>query len=117
MTPKQFIENAIDQGSRESLQTLNELQKLVFLISEAEVCCDMEGIDSFLDQYDMDEILLTYEAFRSVGALEIAEGLKKLSVLLPTRDEDQLSYINQLITDRVGYDYEAIESTIVARMA
>lgn len=40
-----FIENSIKEGSRGGAEQLDATQRMVFLISEAEILCDMEGID------------------------------------------------------------------------
>jgi hypothetical protein len=50
MDSKRFIDEAITLGSQSGLSSLDPLQRKVFLISEAEVCCDMHGFDSFIKQ-------------------------------------------------------------------
>ncbi len=91
MTPEQFIGEAIDRGVRDGLPSLNQAQAFVFLISEAEVHCDMDGIDTFLDRYNSMEVLMTAEAFRSIGAKEIAKWLERIAALLPDRAEAEVT--------------------------
>jgi hypothetical protein len=51
MNPDAFIGTAIEVASRNGIGALDANQRLVYLISEAEVLCDMEGIDAFLGRY------------------------------------------------------------------
>jgi len=50
MSQDDFIEKAIDRGVREGLYSLDPVEQAIFAVSEAEVYCDMEGIDSLLDR-------------------------------------------------------------------
>jgi hypothetical protein len=70
---------------------------MVFLVSEAEVLCDMEGIDAFIDKYGVPGL---YEAAAAsdVGASAIADGLRNLAVAVPTPSEHLLNTVNGLIT-------------------
>lgn len=80
-------------------------QRLVFLISEAEVLCDMEGIDSFLDRYAAEWLGESADAFAAVGATEIAAGLR--AIARTGADALVVGQTNTLIAQRVGYDYDA----------
>lgn len=108
MTPDEFINDSIERGALNGLANLNKDRSRIFLISEAEVYCDMEGIDSFIDKYGTDGVLQCAEAFRTIGALEIADGMSSICSSSPDAPEALLSMVNSLITDRAGYDYEAI---------
>src|SRR5262245_55862169 len=112
MTPDKFIDAAIAIGSRDGLARLDQDQRFVFLVSEAEVLCDMEGIDSLIQHYGPGEILECAKAFETIGAVEIAEGLKSIAVSLPNLDDALLERVNDLITRRSGYDYDAISRAV-----
>ena len=51
MDPYEFINTAIETGSRNGIGALDADQRFVYIVSEAEVYCDMEGISGFLDRY------------------------------------------------------------------
>jgi hypothetical protein len=113
MNPDDFIEEAIETGARLGVVALDPVQRVVFLISEAETLCDMEGIDTFLDRYSpawMDE---TVTAFRIVGAEEIARELQL--VLIEGASESRLDLLNEFITSRTGYGYDSIRRMITER--
>jgi len=59
----ELIEAAISEGMRSGVGSLSPVKRVVFLISEAEVLCDMDGIDSFLRQYAPDWINETAAAY------------------------------------------------------
>jgi hypothetical protein len=109
--PDAFINAAIEVGSRGGIGALDADQRLVYLISEAEVLCDMEGIDSFLDCYFPQWMEETAAAFAEVGAAEIAVALRAIDADT-IRDDPLLDRANDLITSRTGYDYEAIRQAI-----
>ena len=111
MTADEFISRAIDLGQT-GIGALTKLERSVFLISELEVLCDMEGIDSFLDRYEPDVVRESVEAFRSVGATEIADALGQIVDSLPARSETALRSANQLIAGRSGYEYESVRSFV-----
>jgi len=79
----------------------------VWLISEAEVLCDMEGIDSFLAHY-ASLLPETADAFAEVGATHIADSLRAIYAQLPTRSDELLDRANALVTARTGYDYDSV---------
>lgn len=107
MNYDRFIEDAITQGSKDGVTSLNQLQRTIFLVSEAEVMCDMNGIDTFLDRYEPDWIAETAMAFERVGANEIASEFRRLMSQVQERDKI-LGRLNSLITERVGYGYDSI---------
>ncbi len=106
---KQFINAAIDKGIAQGLDSLTALEQEVFLISEAEVSCDMDGIDSFFDKYAPAHIALAARTFGNVGAVEIAKALMSLVKAHPRRPEEPMVRANELITDRFGYSFESLE--------
>lgn len=109
MTTDAFISLSIERGVKEGVGALSEKERVVFLISEAEVSCDMEGIDTLLDHIEEKKLFGVGEAFAAIGATEIARGLKKIEAALPFRDEEALTHANDLITSRSGYSYDAIK--------
>jgi hypothetical protein len=114
--PDAFINTAIEVGSRDGIGALDADQRLIYLISEAEVLCDMEGIDAFLDGYFPQWMEETAAAFAEVGATEIAVGLRAIAADT-VRDESLLGRVNKLITSRAGYDYETIRKAVERRLA
>jgi hypothetical protein len=115
MPAETFIESAIDAGTRGGVASLDPDQRLVYLISEAEVLCDMEGIDTFLRRYWTDWGQECVAAFEAVGASEIAAGLRALGDGT-AGDEALRERVNALITGRAGYGYEAIRRVIESRL-
>jgi hypothetical protein len=115
MDPKAFIEAVIDAGQRGGVAALDADQRFVWLISEAEMLCDMEGIDAFLASYFPLWGVETAAAFAEVGADEIAAALRAIA---GGGQRDQLlDCANALITSRAGYDYESIREAVERRLA
>jgi hypothetical protein len=111
-----FIDAAISLGARDGIAALDPDQRLVFLISEAEVDYDMNGIETCLNRYCPLWIAEIADAFAAVGATEIAMCLR--AITSDTRREDPvLDRVNELITERSGYDYETIRKEIERRLA
>jgi hypothetical protein len=111
-----FIGTAIEVGSRDGIGALDADQRLVFLISEAEVLCDMEGIDAFLDRYFPQWMEETAAAFAELAAAEIAVGLRGIAAD-KVRNDSVLGRVNELIASRAGYDYETIRKAVEQRLA
>jgi hypothetical protein len=108
MDSTQFIDEAIKIGEQFGLKALSPLQRKVFLISEAEVCCDKDGIDSFIDSYEPSILLEAAEAFSAVGASAIATGLKEIARSTPPINEGLPNRVNELICNRSGYNADSI---------
>lgn len=106
-----FINNAITLGSRHGIDSLSNIQRVVFLVSEAEVLCDLEGIDTFLDRYEPEWLAETASAFEYIGATQIAHAFRELTMLSSNR-EATLDRLNTMITDRIGYNYDSIAIAI-----
>jgi len=115
MSPDQFINEALDLGSHNGVASLDPDQRMVFLISEAEVDCDMNGIDTFLHRYGPDWLSETTAAFEAIGATDIAAGLRAIDPETQ-RDDPLLDKVNGLITSRTGYDFDAIRRVIEIRL-
>lgn len=115
MASDDFISDAIDLGQRNGVASLNPDQRMVFLIAEAEANCDMNGIDTFLSCYGPDWISEVAAAFDAVGATEIAVEMRVAPLDALFTGDKRLSRLNELITDRVGYNYEAIQRVIEER--
>jgi hypothetical protein len=115
-----FIETAIEAGSRTAeggreIGALDADQRLVYLISEAEVLCDMDGIPAFIDRYYPQWMEEAAAAFAEVGAAEIATGLRAIAA--DVGNDPLLDRVNALITSRAGYDYETIRKAVERRLA
>jgi hypothetical protein len=110
------METAIAVGARDGIEALDADQRLVYLISEAEVLCDIDGIDAFIDHYFPQWMEETAAAFAEVGAADIAAGLRAITADT-ARDDPLLDRVNELITRRAGYDYEAIRQVVEQRLA
>ena len=108
MDAKRFIDEAITLGSQSGLSGLDPLQRKVFLISEAEVCCDMDGFDSFINSYEPAMLLEAAEAFSAVGASATGAGLQEIAQSLPSASEELIEHVNTLICKRSGYDFDSI---------
>jgi hypothetical protein len=107
MSTVDTIKSILKRGAEGGVEALAPAERKVWLISEAEVLSDMEGIDSFLDRYHT-FLPETAAAFADVGAAEIAETLRAIHAELPGRREVLLEHANALVTARAGYDYDAI---------
>ena len=103
-----LIDEAIKRGMQSGLDALSPLQRAVFLISEAEVYCDMDGIDSFVGRYEPAVLLEASAAFSAVGATAIAAGPEDIAQASPTADEGLLNRVNELICNRSGYNADSI---------
>lgn len=112
MDTNEFIRDAIQRGMRDGIDMLDEASRLVFLTSEAEVYCDKDGIDSFIDRYGKAGLQLAADAFEAVGGEAIAAGLRDIARALPKAPEFLLSGVNHLITEQAGYEYEGIAAAI-----
>ena len=101
------IDLILKRGAEGGIDSLSRSERKVWLISEAEVLCDMEGIDSFLDRY---ESLLpeTADAFAEAGATQIADSLRAIHAQLPSRLDELLDRASALVTARTGYDYDSV---------
>ena len=78
-----FIKNAIrDEG-----QSGRPLERAIFLLSELEILCDMEGIDYFIARYSDENIKSISGLLREAGAIELSEALDELQGTLPNPAE------------------------------
>jgi hypothetical protein len=109
-----FITSAIALGETSGLAALGSLQQIVFAVSEAEVTCDVDGIDNLIYRYGADSLPLFGRAYAEIGAAEIAEALRQLAT--SPMSESLLGRTNSLISNRTGYDYEAIRTYVAARI-
>jgi len=108
-----FIKQAIDRGVAEGPEALTGIERMVFLISEAEVLCDKDGIDSFIATYGRTGISQLADAYAAVGATEISSTLREIATSLPHADDVLLDRVTSLITARTAYDYDAIANAVV----
>ena len=116
MTADELINAAIEKGQPGGLSGLDPDERFVYLISEAEVACDMDGIETLLDRYTAAELAECASAFAEVGASAIAAALGEVVAALPARDEDRLGKADSLIKDRAGYAYDAIRGAVGRRL-
>jgi len=112
LDPDRFIDEAIDEGRKSGLAALGNLAGLVFVISEAEVSCDMDGIDSFIDQYGSTGLSQLCAAFHAIGAESIAVSCRTVLESMPNPSEPDLDRLNSLISERAGYDYESLRGMV-----
>jgi hypothetical protein len=115
MTADEFINVAIAAGQREGVAALDPVQRLIYLIAEAECLCDMEGIDSFLDRYAPEWVSEAAAAFEAVGATEIAAELRTCPTDAPVGDP-RLDLLHELIVGRTGYSYDDIRRVVEIRL-
>ena len=115
MTSDDFINGAIDLGQSNGVASLDPDQRMVFLIAEAEADCDINGIDTFLSRYGPDWISETAAAFDAVGATEIAAEMRVAPLHALFTGDKRLDRLNELITARAGYNYEAIQRVVEER--
>jgi hypothetical protein len=116
LDPDRFIDEAIEVGGKRGLAALGDLAGRVFLISEAEVLCDLEGIDSFLDQYGSAGLSQLCAAFDTIGAESIAASCRVVLESMPRPNEPALDRLNSLISDRAGYDYGSLRSMVAREL-
>ena len=115
MDPDTAIREAVALGEQHGLVSLAGIQKLVFAISEAEIYCDMDGIDGLIHRYGAPAMRTFAEAFEAIGATEIASALLALTKDGPI-PEALLARVNVLITGRRGYAHEDLQA-LVSRSA
>jgi hypothetical protein len=111
-----FIQTAIKKGEQSGGRMLDPLRRTIFLLSELEVYCDKDGIDSFLDRYGAVELRAVADMLRDAGAAETADSLCRLADALPQHDERLLNSANDLVSNRTGYDYDAIARVVASRL-
>jgi hypothetical protein len=111
MSSAPTINSILKRGAENGVDALAPAERKVWLISEAEVLCDMEGIVSFLDHYGtlLPEVAV---AFADAGATQIAETLRAIHAELPARRDELLGRADALITARAGYDYDSVTRLI-----
>jgi len=114
-TVGEFIRDAIDQGQRGG--ALDPLQRAVYLVSELEVLCDMDGIDSFLERYPVSDLRTSAGLLRAAGAAALADGLVQIADSLPHPDDALLTRVTDLVSDRAGYGYDSLARAVAARLA
>jgi hypothetical protein len=113
--PDEFIDKAVKTGSRNGIEALDADQRFVYLVSEAEVYCDMQGINGFLDRYSPQWIEETAAAFAELGASEIATTFRTIAANAMW-DDQLLEHITTLIVSRSGYDYDTVRRAIKTRI-
>jgi len=107
-----YIEEAVTVGDKNGIESLSELQKNIYIIAEAEISCDMDGIDSFIEKYNKKGVLEASVAYSLIGAIDIAKGLKEIAKALPNPSETVLERTNSFITERYNYSYESIKNYV-----
>jgi len=116
MTAEEFITLAIETGARDGLAALDETQRWVYLVSEAEVLCDMgPGLEGFIEAYGPEGLLQAADGFAAIGAGEIAERLRGLATA--PEDKGLTEQADAVVAARTGYDYEAIRAAVERRLA
>jgi hypothetical protein len=111
-----FIRDVIEKGQRSGVDELDPIQRAVYLVSELEVRCDMDGIDSFLDRYPVSDLRTSAELLRAAGAAALADGLVQIADSLPHPDDALLTRVTDLVSGRAGYDYDSIARAVADRL-
>ncbi|TLX73739.1 hypothetical protein E9993_14875 [Labilibacter sediminis] len=104
-----LINNIVDKGESLGIDGMVGYERIIFLISEAEVYCDMEGIDSFIDNYNNENLLELVEGYKKIGALELSKGFINLINSQKEEKDAILEQLNDMITSRQGYNYDSIK--------
>lgn len=112
MSVDAFIADAIDRGAKHGLSSLAPLAQVVFAVTEAEVYCDMEGIDSLFEKYGYSSSALFADAFRAIGASKVGAAFFDVAQSDPPISELLLDELNDLVRERCGYGYENISSYV-----
>jgi len=112
----EFIEAAIAHGQRVGLDALSGLERTVFLISEDEVDCANDGLDSFAERRGAAGLLEAADAFRSMGAVDLAGWLTKCAGAPDDFSGAAFDAANTLVNDHVGWDYESIRVMVACSL-
>lgn len=94
------------------MDALDPIEATVFAISEAEVYCDMEGIDALLDRYGTENMDLFAKAFSAIGVSDIAAAFHAIATSAAPVARELLSQANALIAERKGYSFASVESFV-----
>ena len=113
MEPLELINAAIRRGEAEGLASLSPCEAVVFAVSEAEAYCDKDGLDALIHRYGAAHMTIFADAFRKIGAHEIASALRAIADAAHPIPEHLLSVANKLVTDRQGYSPASIESFVM----
>ena len=99
------IAEAVEAGRLNGMGGLNNWQRTVFLIAEAELLCDM-GAD-FADDYAAEFLADGFAAaFRNIGAAEIADLFVDLAADMGNSENEQA--LAAAVSNRLGYDYSTV---------
>ena len=109
MTVEAFIARAIDHGYAGGTAALSDVEREIFLIAELEVCCDKDGIDSFIEVHGLTALSVCSHVLSKLGAIELSRVLDAV-VASGGVEDGSLDLANRLVTDRCSYDYEKLEA-------
>ena len=99
------IAEAVEAGRLNGMDGLNNWQRTVFLIAEAELLCDM-GAD-FADDYAAEFLADGFAvAFRNIGAVEITDLFVDLAADMGNSENEQA--LAAAVSNRLGYDYRTV---------
>ena len=100
-----MIAEAVEAGRLNGMDGLNNWQRTVFPIAEAELLCDM-GAD-FADDYAAEFLADGFAvAFRNIGAVEIADLFVDLAADMGNSENEQA--LAAAVSNRLGYDYRTV---------
>jgi hypothetical protein len=99
-----FINEAIEGQSDLLLE--NTPKSHIWVISQLECDCDINGIDAFIARYGKAGLILARDAHAAIRSESISRTLDLL--INDTDNEEFLVLCNDQITDRTGYSYESI---------
>ena len=107
-----YIRDAIARGQARGIGSLDALQRLVWMISEAEACCDDEGIEALIGRHGVGSLPDFAQAFHTIGASEIAQALAQIPIRKGEYRRVSLDLANSLIRGRVGYSHASIRQAV-----
>jgi len=111
-----FIGRAIAQGAERGMASLDPVAKTVYAICEAEVYCDMQGIDGLFDRYGYETAGVFAAAFSSIGATEIAAAFTAVAECSASPSDALLTHLNDLVRARCGYGHTDISEYVQQRV-
>ncbi|WP_104092511.1 hypothetical protein [Arthrobacter sp. GMC3] len=111
-----LLSQVINKDTAGGIEALDPTERMVFLISEAEILADMSGVDEFLERYARRSLGTTCADFGVVGREEIAKLLGELEIA--GFDVDcTLERLGSLISSRDGYTYDDVVREIERRLS
>jgi hypothetical protein len=86
----------------------DKLETLIFIVSEAEVCCDKDGVDSIVRPHRVPGLEQLAHAYRTIGADVLASACGAVLSAMPSPSDALLDRLNNMVCERLGYDYDSL---------